>query len=113
MKLAGASALTRIAQNPECGWQVVMVRSGLNEPKFYQALTGESYPKEYGERNSAVQLRSWFRFTHTGETGGIPGQIIGLIACVGGAFLVWTGFSLAFRRLGNWLRRRRNVAEAI
>lgn len=53
MKLAGASALTRIAQNPECGWQVVMVRSGLNEPKFFQALTGESYPKEYGERNSA------------------------------------------------------------
>jgi uncharacterized iron-regulated membrane protein len=67
----------------------------------------------YGERNSAVQLRSWFRFTHTGETGGIVGQIIGLIACVGGAFLVWTGFSLAFRRFGNWLKRRRNVAEAI
>lgn len=67
----------------------------------------------YGERNAAVQLRSWFRFTHTGETGGIVGQIIGLIACVGGAFLVWTGFSLAFRRFGNWLKRRRNVAEAV
>jgi len=67
----------------------------------------------YGERNAAVQLRSWFRFTHTGETGGIVGQTIGLIACVGGAFLVWTGFSLAFRRFGNWLKRRRNVAEAV
>ncbi|MEO5857454.1 MAG: PepSY-associated TM helix domain-containing protein [Pyrinomonadaceae bacterium] len=67
----------------------------------------------YGERNGAVQLRSWFRFTHTGETGGIVGQLIGLIACVGGAFLVWTGFSLAFRRFGNWLKRRRNVAEAV
>ena len=67
----------------------------------------------YGERNAAVQLRSWFRFTHTGETGGIVGQIIGLIACIGGAFLVWTGFSLAFRRFGNWLKRRRNVAEAV
>lgn len=67
----------------------------------------------YGERNAAVQLRSWFRFTHTGETGGIVGQIIGLVACVGGAFLVWTGFSLAFRRFGNWLKRRRNVVEAI
>jgi uncharacterized iron-regulated membrane protein len=62
----------------------------------------------YGERNAAVQLRSWFRFTHTGETGGIPGQIIGFIACVGGAFLVWTGFSLAFRRFGNFLKRRKN-----
>ena len=67
----------------------------------------------YGERNAAVQLRSWFRFTHTGETGGIPGQIIGFIACVGGAFLVWTGFSLAFRRFGNWLKRRRDVGEAV
>lgn len=69
----------------------------------------------YGERNSAQQLRSWFRFTHTGETGGIVGQIIGFIACVGGAFLVWTGFSLVFRRFGNWLKRRRNgelLAEA-
>lgn len=59
----------------------------------------------YGERNAAQQLRSWFRFTHTGETGGIVGQIIGFIACVGGAFLVWTGFSLAFRRFGKWVRR--------
>jgi len=56
----------------------------------------------YGEQNSARQIRSWFRFTHTGETGGIVGQIIGFIACVGGAFLVWTGFSLALRRFRNW-----------
>lgn len=56
----------------------------------------------YGEQNSARQLRSWFRFTHTGETGGIPGQILGFIACVGGAFLVWTGFSLALRRFRSW-----------
>ena len=62
----------------------------------------------YGSRNSAQQLRSWFRFTHTGESGGIVGQIIGFIACVGGAFLVWTGFSLALRRFGNWRKRRTN-----
>lgn len=62
----------------------------------------------YGDRNSAQQMRSWFRFTHTGETGGIVGQIVGFIACVGGAFLVWTGFSLAFRRFGKWIRRGSN-----
>ena len=62
----------------------------------------------YGEQNSARQIRSWFRFTHTGETGGIVGQIIGFIACVGGAFLVWTGFSLALRRFVNWRKRRAN-----
>ena len=42
----------------------------------------------YGEQNSARQLRSWFRFTHTGETGGFVGQFIGFLACIGGAFLV-------------------------
>ena len=66
----------------------------------------------YGERNSAQQLRTWFRFTHTGETGGIVGQIIGFIACVGGAFLVWTGFSLAFRRFGKWMKNRSNGRSA-
>ena len=68
-----------------------------------EAATGTVTKWEpYGEQNSARQIRSWFRFTHTGETGGIIGQIIGFIACVGGAFLVWTGFSLALRRFRNW-----------
>lgn len=63
----------------------------------------------YGTRNAGQQLRSWFRFTHTGETGGVVGQLIGFIACVGGAFLVWTGFSLAFRRFGKWVKKRRGA----
>ena len=65
----------------------------------------------YGEQSSARQLRSWFRFTHTGETGGVIGQLIGLIACIGGAFLVWTGFSLALRRLSNWRATRSTTAS--
>lgn len=56
----------------------------------------------YGGQNSARQLRSWFRFTHTGESFGFVGQFIGFLACVGGAFLVWTGFSLSWRRFRNW-----------
>ena len=63
----------------------------------------------YGERNSAQQLRTWFRFLHTGESGGTVGQIIGFIACVGGTFLVWTGFSLAIRRFGKWMKNRLNA----
>lgn len=60
----------------------------------------------YGELNGARQLRTWFRFTHTGESGGIIGQIIGFIACIGGAFLVYTGISLAVRRFSRWLKKR-------
>ncbi len=67
----------------------------------------------YGERNSAQQVRTWFRFLHTGESGGIVGQIIGFIVCIGGAFLVWTGFSLAFRRFGKWMKNRSDGEPAI
>jgi len=64
----------------------------------------------YGAQNSARQLRSWIRFTHTGETGGNVGKFIGFLACVGGAFLVWTGISLALRRFGIW-RGKNNRAS--
>ena len=60
----------------------------------------------YSQQNAARQLRSWARFTHTGETGGILGQLIGFIACVGGAFLVFTGISLAIRRFWSWRGKR-------
>lgn len=67
------------------------------------AKTGEVAKWEsYGEQNAGRQLRSWARFTHTGETGGIAGQIVGFLACIGGLFLVWTGVSLALRRFANW-----------
>lgn len=58
--------------------------------------------ESYGEQNFARQLRSWFRFTHTGETGGIVGQFIGFLACIGSAFLVWTGLSMAWGRFRQW-----------
>lgn len=58
--------------------------------------------ESYGEQNSARQLRSWSRFTHTGETGGFVGQFIGFLACLGGAILTYTGFALAWRRFRNW-----------
>lgn len=60
----------------------------------------------YGEQNSGRQLRSWIRFTHTGESFGFIGQFIGFLACIGGAFLVWTGLSLSIRRFVNWREKR-------
>ena len=62
--------------------------------------------ESYGKQNSGRRLRTWARFTHTGETGGFIGQLIGFVACIGGAFLVWTGISLALNRFGNWRARR-------
>lgn len=65
--------------------------------------------ESYGEQNSARQIRSWFRFTHTGESFGFVGQFIGFLACIGGAVLVWTGISLAIRRFWRW--KSKKVAE--
>lgn len=65
--------------------------------------TGEVVKWEsYGDQNLGRRLRSWVRFTHTGETFGFIGQLIACLACIGGAFLVWTGISLALRRFSNW-----------
>jgi len=65
----------------------------------------------YGEQNSGRQLRSWIRFTHTGETGGIGGKLIGFLACIGGAFLVYTGFSLALHRFARWRAKPKSTAD--
>jgi threonine/homoserine/homoserine lactone efflux protein len=39
------------------------------------------------------------RFGHTGEAGGVIGETVAAVASLGAAFLVWTGLSLALRRL--------------
>ena len=48
------------------------------------------------------KVRGWLRFAHTGELGGLSGQVVAGLGCLGGVFLVCTGLSLAFRRLVNW-----------
>ncbi len=53
----------------------------------------------YDEQSRGQKWRGWVRFGHTGELAGLPGQIVAGVACVGGAFLVYTGLALALRRL--------------
>lgn len=81
----------------------ILARSTLTvDPKTAQISKWEPY----GGQNTARKLRSWARFTHTGETGGFIGQLIGFVACIGGAVLVFTGISLAIRRFWHWRSRR-------
>ena len=44
------------------------------------------------------RARTWIRWIHTGEAGGIPGQTIAGLAAAASAMLVWTGFALSWRR---------------
>ncbi len=67
------------------------------------AKTGEIVSTEtYDSYNSGRKLRLWVRWIHTGEAGGILGQTLAMIASLGGAVLVYTGFALTFRRWRNW-----------
>jgi uncharacterized iron-regulated membrane protein len=60
------------------------------------------------------RLRSWLRFIHTGEAGGLAGQTIAGLVSAGAAFLVYTGLALAVRRFFGWIaRKRRRVSEPV
>lgn len=73
-------------------------------------FTGQVLRREsFADYNSGRQLRTWLRFLHTGEALGWPGQLIAGLASLGGAFLMWTGLTLAWRR---FFRRGSRVASA-
>ncbi len=67
----------------------------------------------FSANNAGRRLRSWIRFSHTGEAGGIPGETIAATASLGACFLVWTGISLALRRLWGAIGRRRSASRAV
>ena len=62
-----------------------------------------------GSSSLGQRVRTWVRFAHTGEVYGWPGQLAAALACVGGVVLVWTGLSLALRRLSAARARRTSV----
>jgi uncharacterized iron-regulated membrane protein len=62
-------------------------------------FTGETLARNgYADLTAARQIRSWTRFLHTGQALGWPGQLVAGLACLGGCFLVYTGFALSWRR---------------
>lgn len=52
----------------------------------------------FSSYNAGRQLRFWARWVHTGEAGGVLGQILAAFAAVSAMVLVWTGFALSWRR---------------
>ncbi len=52
----------------------------------------------FGSFTAGRQIRTWTRFLHTGQALGWGGQLVAGLACLGGCFLVYTGFALAWRR---------------
>jgi uncharacterized iron-regulated membrane protein/flavodoxin len=61
----------------------------------------------YVAASTGRKLRIWVRGLHTGEALGVVGQTVAGLASLGGCFLVWTGFAMAWRRF----RYRKRDAE--
>jgi len=58
--------------------------------------------KTYAAQSAGQKARGWLRWIHTGEAGGLPGQIVAALASAAAVVLVWTGIALALRRLRRW-----------
>lgn len=65
----------------------------------FDPFTGTLLQRDgYDDLSPARKVRIWSRYLHTGEALGGWAQFIAAIACLGGGFLVYTGFALAARR---------------
>ncbi|MEA2465735.1 MAG: hypothetical protein QOJ98_3482 [Acidobacteriota bacterium] len=60
--------------------------------------------KTYAQQEAGQQARAWLRWIHTGEAGGITGQLVAMLASAAAVVLTWTGIALALRRFARTLR---------
>ena len=72
----------------------------LLDPRSGSIVEHKTYPAQ----SAGQKARSWLRWIHTGEAGGIAGQFVAALATAAAVVLVWTGIALALRRLRRWLR---------
>jgi uncharacterized iron-regulated membrane protein len=78
------------------------------------AATGEVVRWEpFASQTAGRRLRSWSRFTHTGEYYGLIGQTIAGLVSGGAVVLVYTGLALALRRFTSWMRTRRPAENRV
>lgn len=108
---------TRLATNEKAPVVITVDAGYAGQPQKRRTLTFDrataaiASDEAFENLSAGRRARSWLRFAHTGEFYGLTGQTIAGIASLGGAFLVYTGLSLALRRLAAWLRRRRTSQD--
>ncbi|HVX66493.1 MAG TPA: PepSY-associated TM helix domain-containing protein [Bryobacteraceae bacterium] len=129
---AGLDALWARTEQQVAGWQSITLRFPTNSrapltfaidrssggrPDQRSQLTLDARTgavirfEPFASYTAGRRLRMWFRFLHTGEAGGWLGQTLAGLASAGAALLVYTGLSLAVRRLLAWRARRREPAK--
>ena len=105
----------QLPQKPDAPVTFAIDRGNGGQPQLRSQLTLERATGEvvrwepYSNNTLGRRMRSWLRFAHTGEVYGVIGQTVAMLASLGGALLVYTGLSLALRRMFAWLARRRTL----
>jgi uncharacterized iron-regulated membrane protein len=103
----------RLSTSPEAPAVFAIDAGNGGQPQLRSTLTlnaatGEVVRWEpFESQTTGRRLRSWSRFTHTGEYYGLPGQTIAGLVSAGAVVLVYTGLALALRRFVGWMRSGR------
>ncbi len=63
----------------------------------------------FSSYNAGRRLRTWFRFSHTGEAFGIPGEALAALASASAAMLAFSGLTMSWMRF----RRRSNPERSV
>lgn len=66
---------------------------------FLNPQTGEIRRETFAAYNAGRKLRTWARFSHTGEAGGLLGQTVAALACASATVLAFTGLMLSVKRV--------------
>ena len=76
-------------------WWVMSPRSQLSlDPKTAETVKWEPY----SEQSAGRKWRTYAKYLHTGQAGGVAGQFLMCLSAIGITVMVWTGFALAWRR---------------
>ncbi|MES1243400.1 MAG: PepSY-associated TM helix domain-containing protein [Acidobacteriota bacterium] len=107
------SLTLRLPPDADAPLSFTIYRGQRGRPDLRGQLTADRQSGEvvrwepYSGQSRGQKLRAWLRWIHTGEAGGFLGQTIAGLASASGAFLVWTGLALAWRRFQNFRIGRR------
>jgi uncharacterized iron-regulated membrane protein len=94
---------TSVGGQPEKSLQLVINR----ETGQVQAV------KRFSDNVAGRRLRAYARFVHTGEEFGLVGEAIAALASLGAVVLVWTGLSMALRRLLGMATGAGRIAKSV
>lgn len=126
-------AAVEVAKQAVPGWQTLSVElatddtkpvvasvtdAGRGRPDRWVKLTIDRESLAITEREgfekktTGAQMRQIVRWLHTGEFGGVFGQVIAALTSAATIVLCYTGFALAWRRLAGMIKKRKAKATA-